>query len=111
LGKPLAVIAAFICDAPEFHQGPRPLLAEAKAFTLSIPSRIIFPALVRGFFHCRHRIRRNFRRIHLSSSSKTFFTWDSRKYATHPRRDGVISPITFGNERPRPFRTISLMRA
>jgi hypothetical protein len=26
-------------------------------------------------------------------------------------RNGVISPITFATERPRPFRTISLMRA
>jgi hypothetical protein len=33
------------------------------------------------------------------------------KYATHPRRNGVISPITFGSERPRPIRTISLLCA
>src|SRR3989304_8490376 len=107
----LAGTAAFICDAPAFHHGPRPFVHEAQSLPLSIPRWIIFLALVHGRFHCRHRFARSFLRIHWSSSSKTFFTWDSRKYATHPRRNGGISPITFGSERPRPFRTISLMCA
>lgn len=66
--------AWFICDAPEFHQGPRPLVADLQARSSLSPRRIRFFARVNDRFHCRQMMLRSLRRSHISSSSKTFFT-------------------------------------
>jgi len=55
-------------EAPEFHQGPRPLLADRHARTSANPYRISFRTRVPGRFHWRQRRFRSLRRIQPSPS-------------------------------------------
>ena len=45
-----------MCEAPEFHQGPRPFFADCHAHFSTKPRAISFLARVRGRFH-RRQIR------------------------------------------------------
>ena len=47
--------AWFRCEAPEFHHGPRPLVALFHARSSESPRRISVRARVNGRFHCRQR--------------------------------------------------------
>ena len=53
---------------PEFHQQPRLLYADIKASTCENPALRMFLYLVLGRFHCRQKITRSRRRIHMSST-------------------------------------------
>src|SRR5450830_787156 len=59
--------------APEFHHGPRPLLADFHARVSSNPRACSRLLRVAGRFHCRHSRQRSLRRIHPSSSCNTPF--------------------------------------
>ena len=63
--------AAFRCEAPAFHHGPRPLKALLRALSRSSPRVISRCQRVRGRFHFLHSIQRSFLRIHWSRSSNT----------------------------------------
>lgn len=67
-----------MCEAPAFHQGPRPFIADFSARSLSSP-RFINPfARANVRFHCRQITHLNFRRIQPSNSSKIPFTSANR---------------------------------
>ena len=98
-----------MCDAPEFHQAPRPLVADCHARALAIPRSLSLFALVLCFFHCLHKMLRSFRLIHPSSSSNVPFTSLIRKYSIQPRSKGFSSSsVTQPRLRPLPRRKISL---
>src|SRR5262249_26872841 len=83
--EPRQGVAACMCEAPAFHQGPRPFLADCHACCRVTPARISFCARVKGRLHCRHSSARSRRRIQPSSSSNTPRSCVSRKYDTQPR--------------------------
>ena len=47
-----------MCEAPAFHQAPRPVAVALRARAASSPSATILRHRVFGFFHCSHRILR-----------------------------------------------------
>jgi len=60
-----------MCEAPAFHHGPRPLVADIQARASVIPWRIKLRARVCERRHRRHRSVRSFRRSQPSSVSST----------------------------------------
>jgi len=68
-----------MCEAPPFHHGPRPLVADGHARASLSPARIRFCARVWLRFHCRHSRVRSLCLIQPSSSSSTPLTAVSRK--------------------------------
>ena len=79
--------------APEFHHGPRPLLADFQARVSSKPRACRCMLRVAGLFHCRHSRQRSLRRIHPSNSCNTLFTSISRKYDVLPCSTGLSVSI------------------
>src|SRR5262249_41019531 len=56
-------VGACMCEAPPFHQGPRPFLTDRHARCRARPARISFCARVKGRFHCRHSSVRSLREL------------------------------------------------
>ena len=96
--------ARFMCQAPAFHQGPRPLETATLAWSGCTPRRTSSLYRVRGCFHWRHSNPRNFLRTHVSNTLRLFVTWAIRKYATQPWRTTLSSSQTRTRFRPRPRR-------
>ena len=93
-----------MCDAPAFHHGPRPLVADCQARASANPRCLRERARVKGRFHRRQSSTRSLRRIQPSSSSKTFFTSVSRNYVPQPRKIGFNFPMNRCRFCPRPCR-------
>ena len=102
-----------MCNAPAFHQAPRPFTDDFHARWGSIPRLMRFSSRVLGFFYAIQISLRRWRLMWMSRDSNIPLRSSSLKYVLHPRNTALSFAIVLSRDVPlaRKKITFSLSRS